>query len=111
MSVGTYTIGAELPDWAHAFKDRNAVIIDMSSGWTFEVKIGTAGSTALLTKTTNITGWDGTAGYSVLVSWQTTAELSTLAAGTYQIQLRATRSSDGKDRIYKDTIQIDSAIT
>lgn len=106
MTIGTYPVGAELPDWPHAFYDRDGAIIDMSTGWTFQVTIGADLDNPTVTKTSGIAGADGTLGYSVLTAWATTGELDQLTRGTYQVALRARRTSDSKDRIYLDGITI-----
>lgn len=93
----TYRSGAELPDLAIEWRDRDGNLIDFSSGWTFTVKVGTDLATAF-TKTTGITG--AATSPNVLVQWATSGELSTLAAGQYRIELTARRTSDSKDRAY-----------
>ena len=93
----TYRSGAELPDTAIAWYDRDGTIIDFSSGWTFTVKVGT-GTTASFTKSTNITG--ASTAPNVTIAWATSSELSTLTAGNYRIELVARRTSDSKDRAF-----------
>ena len=56
MSVLRYHRTAELPELAMWLEDDAGALIDFSSGWSFELKIGTPGSPALLTKTTGIAG-------------------------------------------------------
>ena len=103
--------GAELVDWTANFEVDGAAV-DMSSGWTFQVTCAARGSTtALFTKTTNITGT--TTG--CVVSWATTGELTSLpatqAAGTvYDLQLRCRRTADSRDLIQREQITIYPAI-
>jgi hypothetical protein len=94
MSDVEYVKGSDLADMVVTWQDSEGTPIDMSTGYTFEVKIGRRGATALITKTTGITGT--TTGLTV--AWATTAELNTLAAGDHTIQFTATRTSDSKQR-------------
>ena len=57
-----YIIGAELPDLPITWQDSAGDIIDFSTGWTFTLKLGTAGNPAVLTKTTGISGAEHQAG-------------------------------------------------
>jgi hypothetical protein len=77
---------------------------DVSSGYTFSLKIGQRGAAASLTKTTNITGGDG----FVTVAW-VAGELAALAVGTYVLQLTAT--TGGLDRVYECNFQIADVVT
>lgn len=92
--------------------DDDGTLIDFSSGYTFSFKIGVAGSAALLTKTSGITGAagsgtepDGTP--NVTVTW-TAGELA-ITVGQYAWQLTATTSS--LDRTFEGQIQIWPVIT
>mgnify|MGYP003543996023 CR=1 FL=1 len=92
--------------------DDDGDLTDMSSGYTFSLKVGTAGSTALLTKTTNITGAAGagtepTGTPNVVGTW-TAGELD-LTPGTYAWQLTCTSSS--LDRVFAGSISILNTIT
>ena len=73
--------------------------IDITSGYTFSVKIGNPGSAATVTKTSGITGGVGAA----TVAW-TAGELATLAVGSYTLQFTAT--TGGLDRVYECRLQI-----
>ncbi len=93
-------------------QDRSGALIDMSSGYTFSLRIGTPGSTALLTKSSGITGAagsgvepSGTPNVTVAFS---AGELN-LAAGTYAWQLTATTSS--LDRVFAGTFVVLDVIT
>lgn len=92
--------------------DDDGSLIDFSSGYTFSLKIGRAGSAALLTKTSNIAGAAGAGAEpsgtpNVTVTW-TAGELA-LTPGTYTFQLTATSSS--LDRVFTADIQIIDVIT
>ncbi len=106
-----YFSTAERPALQMWLFDDAGSLIDFSSGYTWSFKIGTAGSTALLTKTASIAGAAGagtepTGTPNVVVTW-TAGELA-LAAGTYQWQLKATNSS--LDRVFAGTFVITDVI-
>lgn len=103
----TYHKNAERPATELWWFDDDGSLIDFSSGYTFSLKIGNPGSTALLTKTSSITGAAGagvepTGTPNVTITW-TAGELA-LTPGTYTFQLTATTSS--LDRTCAGTIQI-----
>lgn len=104
----SYTQGADLPDLALAWKDRNGALIDFSVAHTYELKIGYPGSTALVTKTTGFAG--AATNPNLVVQWATTNELNTLVPGNYYVQIKATRTSDGKQRFAKGFIDIENPI-
>jgi hypothetical protein len=106
-----YNQNAERPALALWLLDKAGSLIDFSSGYTFSFKIGERGATALLTKTTNITGAAGsgaapTGTPNVTVTW-VAGDLN-LTPGVYLWQLTATTSSI--DRIYEGTFVILDAI-
>lgn len=103
-----YTAGADLPDGGVEWKDRNGTIIDFSTGYTFEVRVGSAGSAATFSKTTGITG--AATSPNLTIQWATSGELNTLPAGNYSVQIIATRTADSRARILNDTIQVLPAI-
>jgi hypothetical protein len=87
--------------------DDDGTLIDFSSGYTWSLKVGVPGSTALLTKTTNIAGAAGagvcpTGTPNVVITW-TAGELN-LTPGVYNVQLTATASS--LDRVFTGQITI-----
>lgn len=107
-----YTVGAELPDITLTWYDSNNNLIDFSTGYTFTIKVGIPGSTALFTKTTGITG--AATDPNVTIAWATTLELATLTVGTlYTAQVIARRTSDSKDRFFPGgfPLIIESAVT
>lgn len=91
----TYRRGAELPaltlPWQEQATATTWTDLDLSSGYTFSLTL-TQDSTTALTKTTGITGQNG----SVLVAWE--ADDLDIAPGTYTLHLRAT--TGGLDRDY-----------
>lgn len=102
-----YYATAERPVLKLWLLDDDGTLVDFSSGYTFVAKIGVRGETALLTKSSGITGAAGagaepTGTPNVTVTWSA-GELN-LAAGEYTFQLTATTSS--LDRVYSDRIQI-----
>ena len=101
-----YVKGQALPAYAVDWDDGTGTNtpVNFSSGYTFTcyVALASAPQTALITKTTNITG--AATFPNVTVDW-TTSEFSALnpaSTGTdYVVVLKATRVSDGKPRYYK----------
>lgn len=92
--------------------DDDGTLIDFSSGYTFEFKVGGAGSTAILTKTTNINGAAGAGTEpsgtpNVTITW-TAGELA-LTPGSYGWQLTAT--TGGLDRVFEGLFQVIDVIT
>lgn len=105
MTIEYPTNKASLPDFHLTWNDSDGALIDFSSGWTFTLYIGRAG-VATVTKTTGITGYSTDPNVRVL--WADN-ELDDLAAGKHVLQIKATRTSDGKDRYYTDTIEFTAA--
>lgn len=100
----TYHRGDERPAW-EATVTVNGSAPDLSSGYTFAVKLAaTPDGTAVLSKTTGITG---SASGVVTVAWAA-GDLD-ITAGTYVAQLRATSSS--LDWTVEDTLVILPVIT
>lgn len=101
--------GSELPDRGFAWYDRTGAVIDFSSGWTFQLKIGlTAGGPAAITKTSGIAGAATIPNVTVSFS---AGELDALDAETsYVCQLTAT--SGGRQRDFPQfTLWLDPAMT
>lgn len=101
-----YYAGDERPYW-QATVEIDGATEDLSSGYTFEVNIAaTATAAPVVTKLSGIAGFpDGL----VVVSWAT-GELG-IDAGTYVIQLTATRTSDSRDWTIQDRIKIKPRLT
>lgn len=104
-----YIQGADLPDLTIEWTTNTGAIIDFSSGYTFELKIGSPGSAATLTKTTGITG--AATLPNVTIAWATSGELNTLPPDSYIADLIATRTSDSKQRKRRFNITVYPAIT
>lgn len=107
--------GAELPETAIWWTDRAGNLIDFSSGYTFTLKLGHAGSAAVHTKTTGITGaagsgTDPTGTPNVSIAWAA-GELDAVAVTSYTAQLTARRTSDSKDRIKTFTFTLTAEIS
>lgn len=107
-----YHTSAERPALEMWIQDDDGTLIDFSSGYTFELKIGATGSAALLTKTTGITGAVGsgtepTGTPNVSVAWAA-GELD-ITPGAYGLQLTAT--TGGLDRVFTTPIRITGVIT
>jgi hypothetical protein len=88
---------AERPDIELWLLDKNDDLIDYSTGYTFEFKLGKPGQTAAFTKTSGITGGAGAgtepSGTPNITLTFTAAELDNVTAGSYTWQLRARSSS------------------
>ncbi len=95
-----YHAGDELRDW-QATIVINGVLLDFTSGYTFEVKLVDSTGTVALTKTSNITG---AAGGVVTTAWAI-GDLA-LTPGRYTAQLRVSRNSDSRDFSLTDLLYI-----
>lgn len=106
MSTVTYVEGASLPDTTVSLFDRDG-LIDFSTGFVFEVRVGPPGATAAFTKASDITGSNNQPNISI--AWSDT-EVAALAPGFYQADLEAIRDAD--DRSYKlsFTVQVKPAV-
>ncbi len=85
--------GADLPDLALTWKDRDGNVLNLSS-YTFTVKVGPEGGAASITKTSGITG--SSTAPNIVVAW-TVTEIGTLSAGRYVIEVIAT-ATDSRER-------------
>ena len=98
MQTFTYRAGAELPGLTLPWQEETAqgvwTDLDLSSGYTFTLTLLDRSGATALTKTTNITGANG----SVAVAWA--ADDLALTAGTYTLHLRARETATSKDRDY-----------
>lgn len=107
-----YTLGDELGDAGLFWEDSFGQLIDLSSGYTFELKVYDGDGAALFTKTTGITGAAGSLTTvpptpNLAVAWATSNELSSIATpGTYPFRVVATRTSGGKTRTFRGTIKL-----
>jgi len=90
-----YSKGAEHPDIALTWRDTSGNIIDFSSGYTFELKIGNAEQIAVLTKTAFITGAATAPNITIIFA---AGELDAVPAGMYEAQLRSNLTISNKDR-------------
>lgn len=96
MTPISYYKNAELPSMRVWWVDDDGSLVDLSTVLSWSLKIGQIGETALLTKTSGITGAagagnepDGTP--NMVVAWAS-GELN-LAAGAYVLQVTATMST------------------
>lgn len=94
-----YHRGAERPALEITWQDDDGNLIDLSDA-TFTFKIGARGSTATVTKTSNIEG--AATAPNVTITW-TSGELD-IDHGVYTWQLTAT--SSGLDRMCEGTFQV-----
>jgi len=103
----SYHRNAERPAVKMWLVDDDGTLLDFSSGYSFVLKIGFPGSTAVLTKSSGITGGAGvgiepTGTQNVTIAW-TGGELD-ITPGLYSWVLTATNSA--LDRTFEGTIQI-----
>lgn len=103
----TYAKGAERPGLELWIQDRSGTLIDFSSGYTFELTIGSPGDTPLLTKSSGISGATGSGvepsgSPNVVVTWA--ADELDITPGIYGWWLTASTTS--LDRIYAGKITI-----
>ena len=104
MSTTTYRLGAELPNFAIEWRDRNNNLIAFSSGWTFTFKLFALDTNAAVyTLTSGILGAATTP--NVTVNFPVGA-FASMTPGTYGVYLRAHQTSSGYDR---DFPPLDSA--
>lgn len=104
MTTYEYRADQELPAIPVEWLDRDGAVIDLSTGWTFTVKIALASApnTVLVTKSSGITG--AATSPNVTVDWSTSdfTTLTPAATGTgYVAHLYARRTSDSKDRVFR----------
>jgi hypothetical protein len=108
VSIPTYTQGSDLPDYPIQWLDSEGDLVDFSSGWTFECKVGTPGSAAEFT-TTDVDG--AATSPNVMVHFATTGELNSLDPGTYTVQVKATRTADSRHRFFRGKLRVAAAIS
>lgn len=105
-----YYKAAERPDIELWLEDDDGALIDFSTGYTFEFKIGYPDETAAVTKTTGITGAAGSgngespADVPNLVITPTAGEFNVIVPDLYYGQVKAT--TGGLDRFYLFKIDI-----
>lgn len=117
MSTIEVIDGENLPSLGLFVRENTALLTGLDSGHTFELKVATDDNTLLFTKTTGITGQAGagmppTGTPNVIVQWaNTTSELAAMTGGeTYKAQLKITRSSDARFRLYQFDIYCREAL-
>lgn len=104
--IWTYTRGAELPAITIEALDADGLPIDFSSGWTFEVKVGEPGKTALVTTTTVV---GASVKPNLTVNFAAGA-LDVLTIGTtYTCQVACTNGT-GQARIYATQLRVVDAV-
>lgn len=92
-----YVQGSSDPTLPVIWRDWTGALVDFSNvGYSFELKLGNLSRTStVFTKSTGITGAAGSLLTSpptpnLVVSWDTTGELTTVDVGTWLIQISAT---------------------
>jgi hypothetical protein len=101
MADYVYVKDQELSTMQFAWYDANNALLDLSTGYTFTVKLATrdAPTTIVLSKTAGITG--AATSPNLTIDWATTDFTSLTAAGTtYVVWIYARRTADSKDRVF-----------
>ncbi len=108
---------AERPSIKLWLQDDDGSLINFSTGYTFEFKIGKPGSAAVVTKTTGITGAAGsgneTSGTPNLTIAFAAGDLDALVPGAFGTkgQIKATQTAGTLDRIFSFDIEIRDVVT
>lgn len=106
MTIRNYTRGAELPSPTINALDADSQPIDFSTGWTFEVKVGEPGKTALVTASTVV----GSSSKPNLTINFAPGVLDVLTTGvTYTVQVTCTNTT-GQARIYTEQLRVTDAV-
>jgi hypothetical protein len=92
MVVFRRTKGAELPDIAITWYDPAGALYNFSSGWTFAVRIGNPGQTALVSPSAT-----GAATAPNLTITFAPDALNTIAAGSYHLDVTPRFTGTSKD--------------
>lgn len=104
---------AERPAIKLWLQDEDGALLDFSTGYTFEFKIGRPGVAAVLTKTTGIAGAAGTgtetSGTPNLTISFTSGELDGLIPGPTTGQIKAT--TGGLDRFFTFDLTVKAVVT
>jgi hypothetical protein len=100
--------GAERPITTLTMLD-NGVPLNLAQ-YTFQVKVVSARNERNhITKTTHISGLNNTRP-NVQIDWQPASELSTLPAGWYSFQCKATDPYTNAEYIYRDTLLLKGSL-
>lgn len=103
----TYPLAAaSLPDAVFAWYDHAGALIDFSTGYTFEAKVGNPTLGAVITKSANVAG-HATAP-NLRISWEVD-ELAELTPGRWELQVEATHTVSGQKRYLLATLIIEAA--
>lgn len=101
-----YFDGQELGDAGLWLRDGSGALVDLSTGYTFEIKAWTPADGTAFTKTDDMTGAAGSGREpdgvpNLAIQWDVTGELDQLTKGKrYKLQVKATRTADDKDHIW-----------
>ena len=108
-----YYVGSDLPAAQLTLRNGDGTYPDFSSGYTFSVKVAPVGSsTASFTKTTTIAGGVGSKTVAnVTITWATSAELNTLTAGFYVLQVTVTQTSGSGQWIEQFPLEVVGVIS
>jgi hypothetical protein len=104
MSSIQYVQGSDLADLTIAWYDAKQQLIDFNAGYSYQVKVGYQGQSALITKTAGITG--ATTDPNLTIAWSVSDGFASLAPGFYILQVTATRNADGRKRSMQHSLEI-----
>ena len=106
-NVLKYYRGGERPSVSLTWRNADGAVIDLSTGYEFEFKVGAPGQQAVFTKTTNISGAQTSP--NVLISFAPN-ELDDVPVGLHVAQLRARETAGSQDRFMQLWFQLLDAV-
>lgn len=95
MPIIKYYKSAERPDITLTWRGNNGAVLDLSVGYSFELKIGSPGSAAIFTKTAGINGAQTSPNLTISFI---SGELDDVPVGLHAAQLRARETAGSQDR-------------
>lgn len=100
-----YHAGATLPDLVLTWEDDEGEVIPFASGYTFALTVTPHDSeTPSFPKSSGIIGADTDP--NVTISWAATGEIGGLTPGDYDLEVLATRTADGRVRVFQGRIRV-----
>lgn len=110
-----YHLTAEDPDAKLWLEDADGTLLDLSSGYTFTLRIGRPGSAALVEKTSGMTGAAGsgvepTGTPNMTITWDA-GELAALTASRAYVWQLTGRRTGSRDRVWEGTFAALPVIT
>ena len=107
MTIHYPTPAANLPPAAFAWSDNAGNLLDFTSGYTFRLTLSQPPNPSTIVKTSGFTTYTPVAGSPNLsVAWAD-SELNALTPGRWRLQITATQTSNGGQRVLTGTLTID----